>query len=36
MNTPTGNAVTTAEHAIALLMCPRAQIPQAYSLDEGR
>jgi D-3-phosphoglycerate dehydrogenase len=29
MNTPTGNAVTTAEHAIALLMCLARQIPQA-------
>ncbi|MGA2450456.1 MAG: phosphoglycerate dehydrogenase [Polyangiaceae bacterium] len=29
MNTPTGNAVTTAEHAIALLMALARKIPQA-------
>lgn len=29
MNTPTGNAVTTAEHAIALLMSLARKIPQA-------
>jgi len=29
MNTPTGNAVTTAEHAIALLMSLARNIPQA-------
>jgi D-3-phosphoglycerate dehydrogenase len=31
MNTPTGNAVTTAEHAIALLMSLARMIPQASS-----
>src|SRR4029079_16204386 len=29
MNTPTGNAVTTAEHAIALLMSLARMIPEA-------
>ena len=29
MNTPTGNAVTTAEHAVALLMALARHIPQA-------
>src|SRR5690606_2293607 len=29
MNTPTGNAVTTAEHAIALLFAIARKIPQA-------
>ncbi|MCB9708363.1 MAG: phosphoglycerate dehydrogenase [Myxococcales bacterium] len=29
MNTPTGNAVTTAEHALALLMAVTRKIPQA-------
>src|SRR5512143_2932309 len=29
MNTPTGNAVTTAEHAISLLMSLARMIPQA-------
>ena len=32
MNTPTGNAVTTAEHAIALLMSLARHIPQASAL----
>lgn len=32
MNTPTGNAVTTAEHAIALLMSLARMIPQASAL----
>ena len=36
MNTPTGNAVTTAEHAIALLLSLARMIPQADRLDEGR
>src|SRR6266571_4817945 len=29
MNTPTGNAVTTAEHALSLLMSLARKIPQA-------
>ena len=29
MNTPTGNAVTTAEHAVALMMAAARKIPQA-------
>ena len=29
MNTPFGNAVTTAEHAISMLLAPARQIPQA-------
>ena len=32
MNTPTGNATTTAEHAIALLMSLARHIPQASAL----
>ncbi|MEZ4297400.1 MAG: phosphoglycerate dehydrogenase [Polyangiaceae bacterium] len=32
MNTPTGNAVTTAEHAIALLMALARHVPQASAL----
>lgn len=32
MNTPTGNAVTTAEHAIALLMSAARMIPEAHRL----
>jgi D-3-phosphoglycerate dehydrogenase len=32
MNTPTGNAVTTAEHAVALLMALARHIPQASAL----
>lgn len=32
MNTPTGNAVTTAEHAIALLMSVARMIPEAHRL----
>jgi D-3-phosphoglycerate dehydrogenase len=32
MNTPTGNAVTTAEHAVALLMSLARHIPQASAL----
>ena len=36
MNTPTGNAVTTAEHALSLLMSLARKIPQADRLDEGR
>ena len=30
MNTPFGNAVTTAEHAISLLLATTRQIPQAH------
>jgi phosphoglycerate dehydrogenase-like enzyme len=37
MNTPEGNAITTAEHAIALMTSLARQIPQATaSLREGR
>ncbi len=37
MNTPTGNAVTTAEHAIALLFSVARKIPQASaSMKEGK
>jgi D-3-phosphoglycerate dehydrogenase / 2-oxoglutarate reductase len=37
MNTPTGNAVTTAEHALALLMSAARKIPQASaSMKEGK
>ena len=37
MNTPTGNAVTTAEHTIALMMSLARMIPQAYqSLKIGK
>lgn len=37
MNTPTGNAVTTAEHAIALLMSLARMIPQAsQTLKAGK
>lgn len=31
MNTPGGNAITTAEHALSLLMSAARMIPQAYS-----
>jgi len=37
MNTPTGNTVTTAEHAIAMMMALSRNIPQGTSsLREGR
>ena len=37
MNTPTGNAVTTAEHAIAMLMSIARKIPQATaSMRSGK
>jgi D-3-phosphoglycerate dehydrogenase / 2-oxoglutarate reductase len=37
MNTPTGNAVTTAEHAIAMMFAVSRHIPQAMQdLKEGR
>ncbi|MCA9601762.1 MAG: phosphoglycerate dehydrogenase [Polyangiales bacterium] len=35
MNTPTGNAVTTAEHAIALLMSTARMIPDANLTTKG-
>ncbi len=35
MNTPTGNAVTTAEHAISLLMSVARKIPQATASMKG-
>jgi D-3-phosphoglycerate dehydrogenase len=35
MNTPTGNAVTTAEHSIALLMSLARMIPQASQTLKG-
>lgn len=37
MNTPSGNAVTTAEHAIALMMALARRLPQAHaSVKAGR
>ena len=37
MNTPFGNAVTTAEHAIALMMSLVRMIPQAdHSTRQGK
>jgi D-3-phosphoglycerate dehydrogenase len=37
MNTPTGNAVTTAEHALSLLMSIARKVPQASaSMKEGK
>lgn len=37
MNTPTGNVITTAEHAIAMMMALTRNIPQGtLSLKEGR
>lgn len=37
MNTPTGNAVTTAEHALSLLMSLARKIPQASeSMKQGK
>lgn len=37
MNTPTGNTITTAEHAIAMMMALSRNIPQAtISLKAGR
>lgn len=37
MNTPTGNAVTTAEHALSLLMATARHIPRANaSMHEGK
>lgn len=35
MNTPTGNSVTTAEHAIALLLSLARNIPQAHASTSG-
>ena len=35
MNTPFGNSVTTAEHAIALMLRSRARSPRP-TLDPGR
>lgn len=35
MNTPTGNAVTTAEHAISLIMAAARKIPQATASMKG-
>ena len=35
MNTPTGNATTTAEHAIALMMALARRIPQATASMKG-
>lgn len=35
MNTPTGNAVTTAEHALSLLMAMARKIPQATASTRG-
>ena len=36
MNTPFGNAITTAEHAIALMFAVARQIPDGQRLDPGR
>ncbi len=37
MNTPTGNAVTTAEHALALLFCLARKVPSASaSMKDGK
>ena len=36
MNTPFGNSITTAEHAISLMLALARQIPEADTLDAGR
>ena len=36
MNTPFGNSITTAEHAIALMFALARQIPAGQCLDAGR
>jgi D-3-phosphoglycerate dehydrogenase len=36
MNTPFGNSITTAEHAIAMMFALARQIPDAECLDPGR
>ena len=36
MNTPFGNSITTAEHAITLMLALARQIPEADSLDPRR
>ena len=36
MNTPFGNSITTAEHAIAMMFALARQIPAADALDAGR
>ncbi len=36
MNTPFGNSITTAEHAIALMFALARQLPEADRLDAGR
>ncbi len=36
MNTPFGNSITTAEHAVAMMMAVARQIPEAIGLDPCR
>ena len=36
MNTPFGNSITTAEHAIAMMFALARQLPAADTLDPGR
>ena len=36
MNTPFGNSITTAEHAITLMLAMARQIPRSRCLDAGR
>ena len=36
MNTPHGNTITTAEHAIAMMFALARQIPEASRFDQGR
>ena len=36
MNTPYGNAITTAEHAIAMMFALARQLPEASRLHQGR
>jgi D-3-phosphoglycerate dehydrogenase len=36
MNTPFGNSITTAEHAIAMMFALARQIPEANTGDAGR
>ncbi len=36
MNTPFGNSITTAEHAISLMLSLARQIPEAGRLDQGQ
>ena len=36
MNTPFGNAITTAEHAIAMMFALARQLPEAASTKDGK